>query len=124
MIAATSFPNKEFCPLSPSPIGHRELLGVGFRNGKSSNKTVDARSVARLIDTTTKRSNTIGWVYTDADGTLWVVLKPYVRKDLYRWFAMDRFNLHRPDHATEPVGRIPLNLPPNVEVASCYENEY
>lgn len=123
IIAASVIPIKEFCPLAPSPIQHRELLGIGFRHGKSTNSTVDARSVARLIDMTTKHSNTIGWVYTDADGSDWVALKPYVRKDIYRWFSMDRFNLHRPNYATEPVGRIPLNLPPNVEVGSCYEAE-
>lgn len=123
MIAVTSVPIQDFCPLAPSPIEHRQLLGIGYRNGKSTNKTVDARSVARLIDTTTKGGDTVGWVYTDADGTNWVVLKPYVRKDLYRWFSMDRFNLHRPNYATEPIGRVPLNLPPYVEVGSCHEDE-
>ena len=117
--AVSSSYDKVFCPFAPSPVHSHDDIALSVRKGES----FDARSVARLVDTAQSGNNTIGWVYSDATGRTYVVLKPYVKRDIYNWFGMDHFNHYKPEFATEVMIRDPLRLPPKIEIQSCNESE-
>jgi hypothetical protein len=50
MVAAATWPDKEFCPLAPSPITYRQNLAMRMVNGKLTNEPLDARVAARIVD--------------------------------------------------------------------------
>ncbi len=71
----------------------------------------------RLVNVKTQKN--IGWAYLDEHGQAYVSLVPYVDRAIYHFFEMDKYNMYKPENATEATFQHDLRLPADIEIRSC-----